>query len=337
MVDLENFFLKPIPKQEDLDKQDISVVTNAAGSHLKHHHIYAIHDTTFKKIYVGKHSCNEPDFLDTKYFGSGIALRKRMEKYGKSGLKRYQLTKYDNLPDCLRAERYFVGYEEVRSSGWYNLVIGGGYAESPYRHYILASVSESPVPIDDTGIDFNDIHSTHVRINKVDEKIIWVNKKLYWKHIKYFSSLNVHSKFKVELEEKRKKARKIETCKICREQYPASMYKKHFSNSICHEDVYDSVIEAVGLPAERAAKLKLQFDNIILRETKTHIDWYLHGYFAPEGSRVFYKAGELKPIPHLETLEHEVIRQIIASRRKRRELLGLSNLVSAINIKYSGE
>lgn len=335
MLDITHFNVKTTPKREDLDKQLINFKTTALGINKKWHHIYAIIDQIYGKIYIGKHSCNTQAFLDTSYFGSGVAISQRIKLIGKEKLTRVSLVSYDNLEDCLRAERYFVDYEQVSSTKWYNLVIGGGFSETPYQHFLIENDIHSPVAIEETTVDFNNIYLTHTRILKDGYKLIWATNDFYWKHKKYFDSINSRLHFENEVSEKLLKARKFEICQICNKKYPKSMFKKHFTNSICHDDVYESIVEAVGLPPANSKKLKLMFNNIILRETKTHIDWYNHGFFAPEGNLVRYELSTLIPIPYLEPQEHEVIRQVILTRRARRELLQLSNYTSAININYS--
>jgi hypothetical protein len=88
-----------------------------------YHTIYKITNKVNSKIYVGYHSTND---LNDDYFGSGVALKRAIEKYGKDSFFKEILYVYDNEKLALEKEKEIVNENFVSSDLNYNLTVGGG-------------------------------------------------------------------------------------------------------------------------------------------------------------------------------------------------------------------
>ncbi len=86
---------------------------------------HIIYETTNKingKFYIGKHSTkNKKDV----YLGSGIALVRAIEKYGKESFFREILRIFDNEKDAYEFERFIVNENLINNINCYNISIGG--------------------------------------------------------------------------------------------------------------------------------------------------------------------------------------------------------------------
>lgn len=91
----------------------------------KHYLVYKTTCLLNGKIYIGQHQTYE---LDDGYIGSGIALQKAIDQFGRENFKREILFDFDNFEDMDNKERELVTEEFVNREDTYNLMVGGqGY------------------------------------------------------------------------------------------------------------------------------------------------------------------------------------------------------------------
>lgn len=84
--------------------------------------IYKTVNNINNKYYIGAHKTN---LIDDGYLGSGIALKRAIQKYGVSSFSRTILHIFDNKHDMFEKERELVTEDIVRDRMSYNLKIGG--------------------------------------------------------------------------------------------------------------------------------------------------------------------------------------------------------------------
>lgn len=84
--------------------------------------IYQITNTLNGKIYIGKH---QTENIDDGYFGSGVALRKAIQKHGKENFVKEILFVFDTEDEMNAKERELITEEFVSRKDTYNLGVGG--------------------------------------------------------------------------------------------------------------------------------------------------------------------------------------------------------------------
>ena len=84
--------------------------------------IYQIKNKINGKIYIGKH---QTENLDDGYFGSGIALREALKKYGKDNFLKEILFVFDSEEEMNAKERELITEDFVKRKDTYNLGVGG--------------------------------------------------------------------------------------------------------------------------------------------------------------------------------------------------------------------
>ena len=84
--------------------------------------IYQITNKINNKIYVGKH---QTENMNDGYFGSGIALRNAIKKYGKENFTKEILFVFDTEQEMNDKERELINEEFVSRKDTYNLGVGG--------------------------------------------------------------------------------------------------------------------------------------------------------------------------------------------------------------------
>ena len=87
-------------------------------------YIYETTNLINGKKYIGKYKSSK---FDTNYYGSGIALKNAIQKYGKENFKVIILEEIDtNQKDLDLRETYYIEkYNAVRSNKYYNNSYGG--------------------------------------------------------------------------------------------------------------------------------------------------------------------------------------------------------------------
>ena len=86
------------------------------------HYTYAIVNTLNGKTYIGAHSTNK---IDDYYFGSGVALRRAIKKYGKENFKKMVIEFYSTEEELYKAEAHIVDEYYINLPWTYNMTVGG--------------------------------------------------------------------------------------------------------------------------------------------------------------------------------------------------------------------
>ena len=86
-------------------------------------YIYETTNLINKKKYIGKHKSN---FFDSNYYGSGIALKRAINKYGKENFSIRILEECNSQKELDKKETYYIElFDAVNSSKFYNNSYGG--------------------------------------------------------------------------------------------------------------------------------------------------------------------------------------------------------------------
>lgn len=88
------------------------------------HYIYKITNNINGKIYIGKRSCKCDIIVDT-YFGSGIALKSAIKKYGKENFTKTILNICESDKEAYEIEKKIVDIDFLKRTDTYNLCGGG--------------------------------------------------------------------------------------------------------------------------------------------------------------------------------------------------------------------
>lgn len=126
---------------------------------------YLVYKTTNNingKIYIGVHKTKN---INDNYFGSGVALKRAIKKYGKKNFTKEILHVFDNEEDMFNMESLLVNDEFVKETNSYNMVPGGKTTINYVNDLGLNLYG-------DNGNPQNLIHGTK-RIELLKERGVW--------------------------------------------------------------------------------------------------------------------------------------------------------------------
>jgi group I intron endonuclease len=86
--------------------------------------IYQITNLKNNRFYIGQHRC-DGEFLDSNYYGSGVAIVRAVKKHGIQNFKREVLVECTSEAALNFMESVYVGMELVNDKKCYNLKTGG--------------------------------------------------------------------------------------------------------------------------------------------------------------------------------------------------------------------
>ena len=84
--------------------------------------VYKITNLVNNKIYVGVHRTKD---LEDNYMGSGVLIKKAIEKYGRDNFIREYIAIFDNPDDMFKMETEIVNEDFIKQNDTYNISIGG--------------------------------------------------------------------------------------------------------------------------------------------------------------------------------------------------------------------
>ncbi|WDR21839.1 homing endonuclease [Salmonella phage vB_SenM_UTK0003] len=88
----------------------------------KYHYVYEITNNINGKKYIGKHSTNN---LDDGYVGSGVFIKKAINKYGLENFTKIIIKKFDTSKEAFEFEAEMVTEDVVKNRMYYNAKPGG--------------------------------------------------------------------------------------------------------------------------------------------------------------------------------------------------------------------
>lgn len=107
--------------------------------HYNFHYVYEITNNINQKKYIGKHSTNN---LDDGYMGSGVFIRKAIDKYGLENFTKTIIKKFDTSEEAFKFEAELVTEDVVKDRMYYNMK-PGGYGGIHITDEIRKKMSES--------------------------------------------------------------------------------------------------------------------------------------------------------------------------------------------------
>lgn len=84
--------------------------------------VYKITNNINNKIYVGVHKTTN---VYDEYYGSGVAIKRAIEKYGKENFTKETLYIYDNEQEMYQKEKEIVNEDFINDRNTYNMTTGG--------------------------------------------------------------------------------------------------------------------------------------------------------------------------------------------------------------------
>lgn len=134
---------------------------------MKLFYIYRITNLANGKTYIGQHKYK---FLDDSYFGSGVAIKAAIKKYGKSNFKKeilYSRIKNQDTADSM--EKFAISKERSIGKAEYNL-IEGGHGYRPVGSWKKSEEWKARMSVIMRGKVFSDEHRANLSKRKLGNK-----------------------------------------------------------------------------------------------------------------------------------------------------------------------
>jgi len=116
--------------------------------------VYKITNLINKKIYIGVHKTTNPN---DSYFGSGLHIKRVIQKHGKENFTKSILFEYNNSEDAYLKESQIVNQSFVKSKNTYNIAIGGKGSQSGELNPMFGKTQ---------SIESNKLRSIKCKLNK---------------------------------------------------------------------------------------------------------------------------------------------------------------------------
>lgn len=129
----------------------------------KYHYVYKIINDFDNRYYVGKHSTNN---IDDDYFGSGLIIKKLINKYGKEHFHKIILKTFETSLDAYKYEEKIVNETLLSDTNCINLRKGGlgwNYENDDFSHKMSLAKRNTVV--------VKDSNNNYFRVNCNDERI----------------------------------------------------------------------------------------------------------------------------------------------------------------------
>lgn len=94
------------------------------------YYVYQTTNLVNGRIYIGVHSTTD---ISDGYLGSGKALLRAINKYGKDKFSKEILSFYDSAEEAYEEESYIVNEDWIADRTTYNIVVGGRGGSPPSR------------------------------------------------------------------------------------------------------------------------------------------------------------------------------------------------------------
>jgi hypothetical protein len=120
---------------------------------MKYHLVYKIINLINGKIYIGKHST---DNIKDDYMGSGLLIKKAIEKYGIENFKKEIVFKAKTEKEAFKKENEIVNEEFILREDSYNLIIGGDSFEAINSDVELRKAKNRKAAISMNKINWSD-------------------------------------------------------------------------------------------------------------------------------------------------------------------------------------
>ena len=194
-----------------------------------YHILYETTNLINGKKYIGIHSS---EVIDDSYLGSGVAIKRAIEKHGKENFERKIISLHASRKELLKAETLYVTEDIVNDKNYYNMQLGG----MSYIDSLIAMSAES-------------FYKHQSKAGKIGGKVAYENMsaetKKSWHSKGGKSSINsggykMSESGKINISESRKNSKKY-ICPICKgKAMDGGNFNKHmnFKHQIPKEDCY---------------------------------------------------------------------------------------------------
>ncbi len=108
---------------------------------MRYFYLYRITNLINNKFYIGIHCSNK---IPNTYLGSGVHIRRAINKYGIENFQKEILAFFKNTPSLLNAERFIVNEDFINDPLCMNMKVGGigGWTKSACKNGALTRIGK---------------------------------------------------------------------------------------------------------------------------------------------------------------------------------------------------